>query len=173
MSMARRWAGKIVLLLAVVGTIGCDRVTKHVAATTLAHSPNRSYLGDTVRIGYVENQGGFLSVGADLAPAMRAAVFTVATGAMLLVLIVVAVRRRLSGWPALGLALFVAGGTSNWIDRITQGRVIDFLNVGVGPVRTGVFNVADLAIMVGAVAFAWGELSRRNSDTSMDGNGTA
>lgn len=173
MRMASRWAGRIVLPLAIVGTIGCDRVTKHVAATTLVHSPNRSYLGDTVRIGYVENQGGFLSVGADLAPAMRAAVFTVATGAMLLVLIVVAVRRRLSGWPALGLALFVSGGASNWIDRITHGRVIDFLNVGVGPVRTGVFNVADLAIMVGAVAFTWGELSRRSSDPATDGNGTA
>ncbi len=173
MSMAGRWTGRIVLLLAVVGTIGCDRVTKHVAATKLADSPNRSYLGDTVRIGYVENQGGFLSVGDDLAPALRAAIFTVATGAMLLVLIVVAVRRRLSGWPALGLALFVSGGLSNWIDRVTQGRVVDFLNVGVGPVRTGVFNVADLAIMVGVVAFAWGELSQRPSDTTTNGNGTA
>ena len=165
MSIAGRWTGRIVVLLAVVGTIGCDRVTKHVAATTFADSPSRSYLGDTVRIGYVENQGGFLSMGDDLAPALRAAIFTVATGAMLLVLIAVAVRRRLSGWPALGLALFVAGGMSNWIDRVTQGRVVDFLNVGVGPVRTGVFNVADLAIMVGAVAFAWGELSRRPSDS--------
>jgi len=173
MTMAKRWTGRIVLLLAVVGTIGCDRVTKHVAATTLANAPDRSYLADTVRIGYVENQGGFLSVGADLAPAMRAAVFTVATGAMLLVVIGVAIRRRLSGWPALGLALFVAGGMSNWIDRITQGRVVDFLNVGVGTVRTGVFNVADVAIMVGAVAFAWGELSRRSSDTSTDANGAA
>jgi signal peptidase II len=172
MSMAGRWTGRIGLLLAVVGTIGCDRVTKHFAATTLAGSPSRSYLGDTVRIGYVENQGGFLSVGDDLAPALRAAIFTVATGAMLLVLIVVAVRRRLSGWPALGLALFVAGGMSNWIDRVTQARVVDFLNVGVGPVRTGVFNVADLAIMVGAVAFAWGELSRRPSDTTTSGNVT-
>jgi signal peptidase II len=163
MSMSSRSIGRIVLLLAVVGTIGCDRVTKHVAATTLAHSPDRSYLGDTVRIGYVENQGGFLSVGADLAPAVRVAIFNGATAVMLLVLPVVAVRRRLSGWPALGLALFVAGGVSNWIDRVTQGRVVDFLNVGVGPVRTGVFNVADLAIMVGAVAFAWGDLSRRTN----------
>jgi signal peptidase II len=154
------------LLLVVVGTIGCDRVTKHVATTTLADSPNRSYFGDTVRIGYVENQGGFLSVGADLAPAMRTAIFTVATGAMLLVLIVLAIRRRLSGWPALGLALFVTGGISNWFDRISQGRVVDFINVGVGPLRTGVFNVADLAIMVGAVAIAWGELSGRTSGTT-------
>jgi signal peptidase II len=169
MSMAGRWTGRIVLLLAVAGTIGCDRVTKHVAAITLADSPSRSYLGDTVRIGYVENEGGFLSVGDDLAPALRVAIFTVATGALLLVLIVVAVRRRLSGWPALGLALFVAGGMSNWIDRVTQGRVVDFLNVGVGPVRTGVFNVADLAIMVGAVVFAWGELSRRLSGRALGG----
>jgi signal peptidase II len=90
----------------------------------------------------------------------------VATGAMLLALIVVAVRRRMSGWPALGFALFVAGGVSNWIDRITQGRVVDFLNVGAGPVRTGVFNVADLAIMVGVVVFAWGELSRPSDTTT-------
>jgi signal peptidase II len=171
MSMARRWTGRIVLLVAIVGTIGCDRVAKHVAATTLADSPGRSYFGDTVRIGYVENRGGFLSVGDDLAPALRAAIFTVATGAMLLVLTVVAVRRRLSGWPALGFALFVAGGMSNWIDRVTQGSVVDFLNVGIGPVRTGVFNVADLAIMVGGVAFALGELLRRPSDTTT--NGTA
>jgi len=58
MNMARRWTGRLVLFLAVVGTIGCDRVTKHVAATTLAGSAGRSYLGDTVRIGYAENRGG-------------------------------------------------------------------------------------------------------------------
>jgi len=166
MSQGKRWTGRIVLLLAVVGTIGCDQVTKRLATTTLAGSPDRSYFRDTVRIGYVENQGGFLSVGAELAPATRAAVFMVATGAMLLALIVVAVRRRMSGWPALGLALFVAGGVSNWIDRITQGRVVDFLNVGAGPVRTGVFNVADLAIVIGAVVFAWGELSRPSDTTT-------
>ena len=161
--MAGRWTGRIALLVAVVGTIGCDRVTKHVAATTLADSPSRSYLGDTVRIGYVENRGGFLSLGENLAPVPRAAVFTVGTGAMLLGLIVAAVRRRLTGWPAAGLALFVAGGLSNWIDRVTQGRVVDFLNVGVGPLRTGVFNVADLAIMLGALVFAWGELAGSDS----------
>jgi signal peptidase II len=27
--------------------------------------------------------------------------------------------------------------------------VVDFLNVGIGPLRTGIFNVADVAIMVG------------------------
>jgi signal peptidase II len=49
-----------------------------------------------------------------------------------------------------GVALFVAGGASNLLDRITYGVVIDFMNVGVGSLRTGIFKVADVAVMVGA-----------------------
>jgi signal peptidase II len=45
--------------------------------------------------------------------------------------------------------MFLAGGISNLVDRIALGRVIDFLNVGIGPFRTGIFNVADVAIMAG------------------------
>jgi signal peptidase II len=36
------------------------------------------------------------------------------------------------------------------VDRaFHQGSVVDFMNMGIGPLRTGVFNVADVAIMVG------------------------
>lgn len=36
------------------------------------------------------------------------------------------------------------------IDRVTQdGNVTDFLNIGVGPIRTGIFNCADMALMLG------------------------
>jgi signal peptidase II len=49
----------------------------------------------------------------------------------------------------LGLALVVAGGVSNLADRVARGTVVDFLNVGVGSIRTGIFNVADMAIMAG------------------------
>ena len=49
----------------------------------------------------------------------------------------------------LGAALIVSGGAPNWIDRVATGSVIDFLNVGIGPLRTGIFNVADVAILGG------------------------
>ena len=45
--------------------------------------------------------------------------------------------------------MFLAGGLSNLVDRIAMGSVIDFLNIGIGPIRTGIFNVADVAIMAG------------------------
>jgi signal peptidase II len=50
--------------------------------------------------------------------------------------------------------LFVAGGISNLFDRVVQGSVIDFMHVGVGSVRTGIFNVADLAILLGGILMA-------------------
>jgi signal peptidase II len=48
------------------------------------------------------------------------------------------------------VALFVAGGASNLVDRIAYVMVVDFMNVGIGSLRTGIFNVADMAIMPGA-----------------------
>ncbi len=152
-------AGRFGLVAAVLATIGCDRLTKHVATATLAGTAGHSFLADTIRLGYVENAGGFLSLGATLPSIARVAIFTVATGVTLLGLTVLAFRRGLAGWPALGLSLFVAGGASNWIDRLVNGTVVDFLNVGIGPLRTGVFNVADVAIMLGAALFVFGEFS--------------
>jgi signal peptidase II len=145
---------RIVLFVAVVITIGCDRVTKHVAERTLAGNGFRSFLSDTVRLQYAENTGGFLGLGGDLHPAARTALFEVATGIILLAIVAWAVRLRLAGWALIGLALFVTGGACNWIDRVARGSVVDFLIVGIGPVRTGIFNVADVAIMVGAAVFA-------------------
>ena len=124
-----RW---LVLATAALATIGCDRVTKHAATVLLAGEPDRSYFGDTIRLGYAENTVGFLSLGADLPRRPRTAVFTVATGFALLALVVFAVRERFTGPSAVGLVLFVAGGASNWLDRVLRGSVVDFLNVGIG-----------------------------------------
>jgi len=49
------------------------------------------------------------------------------------------------------VSLLIARGTANIIDRVTYGVVRDFLNIGIGSVRTGVFNVADFAITVSTV----------------------
>jgi signal peptidase II len=152
-----RW---LVLAAAALATIGCDRATKHAATVFLAGEPDRSYLADTVRLGYTENTGGFLSLGADWPRPARTAVFTIATGFALLVLVAMAVRDRFAGPSGVGLVLFVAGGASSWIDRVLSGSVVDFLNVGIGPLRTGVFNVADVAIMVGAGLVAFGVARR-------------
>lgn len=144
-----------------LATFGCDRLTKQLATEHLAGRPTQSFLADTVRLTYAENTGGFLSLGASLPESARTAVFTIATGIVLAVLVFVAWRSRHSFWRAAALALFIAGGASNWIDRAARGSVVDFLNVGIGALRTGVFNVADMAIMLGAALFLFAELNER------------
>jgi signal peptidase II len=148
----------LLFCLLLSATAGCDRVTKHLAVINLAGMPGQSYLGDTVRLDYHENSGGFLSTGATWKPAVRTGVFQIANGIFLLGTLILASRYQWSRLASVGLILFVAGGVSNLIDRVAMGSVIDFLNVGIGPVRTGIFNVADVAIMAGVallVADRW------------------
>jgi signal peptidase II len=139
----------LLLCLLLTATAGCDRVTKHLAVTTLAGLPGQSYFADTVRLDYHENSGGFLSMGATWPPAVRIGVFQIANGIFLLGALAMAGFYQWSRLALTGLVLFIAGGMSNLIDRVALGSVIDFLNVGIGPLRTGIFNVADVAIMAG------------------------
>jgi signal peptidase II len=159
----RTSARLILLVLIAASTIGCDRATKQLATALLADKPAQSWLADSVRLTYAENTGGFLSLGARLPPGARGAIFTVATGILLGVLLVALLRARGSFARSLGVALFLAGGFSNWIDRVLRGSVVDFLNVGVGWLRTGIFNVADVAIMLGVAIFVLAELTARRS----------
>jgi signal peptidase II len=161
--MTRRIATHLLLLIAIVSTIGCDQVTKRMATASLAGTPGRSYLSGMVRMEYTENTGGFLGLGSTLPPAARTALFTGGTGLMLLAMVGFAVRDRLQGLSLLGLTLFVAGGASNWIDRFANGRVVDFMIVRAGPVHTGVFNVADMALMLGCAIFLVAEYHRHRS----------
>ena len=153
---------RVALLALVAMTVGCDRVSKHFASLELAGEPRRSFLADTVRLEYAENTGAFLSFGDTWHPAARIGVFTIGTGIILLALVAAALKFRLSGPALVGLAFYFAGGASNLVDRVMRGSVIDFLNVGVGPLRTGIFNVADMAILLGVGIFVF--THRRDGD---------
>jgi signal peptidase II len=141
------------LALLVLLTLGVDQLTKWIATRTLGESPGRldSYLGDTLRLQYALNRGAFLGLGGGLTPSQRFIVFTVANAAAMLVLAVVLVRHwNMRPIKFVAGALILGGGLGNLIDRAwNDGRVTDFLNVGIGQLRTGIFNVADMAIMAG------------------------
>jgi len=132
-------------------TFGCDRVTKHLASASLADKPPRSFLMDTVRFEYAENTGAFLSLGSRLPDSLRSSIFSFGVGAVLLILLFVVVRQRWSGLALAGATLVLSGGASNLLDRFLHGRVVDFINIGVAGLRTGIFNVADVAIMIGVL----------------------
>jgi len=159
-----RKALKLSFLLSVLlPCVGCDQATKSVARKLLTTSDPTSLLNGFIRFEYVENPGAFLGVGAQLPGALRFLVFVVFTGTMLSVMLLLVIKER-AGKPTqlIGLALLAGGGIGNLIDRIiNEGRVVDFVSLGLGPVRTGIFNVADVAVMAGAMLLLYGLIRHR------------
>jgi signal peptidase II len=119
-----------VVALVLAGCVGCDQISKGLAREYLAGTGIHSYLGDLVRLEYAQNPGAFLSLGASLSPAARYDGFTLAASTLLVALL---------AWAVLSHRLRF------------DGVVTDFLNLGVGPIRTGIFNVADAILMVGVI----------------------
>ena len=155
---------RLLLGLLILGAgVGADQAAKRLAVEHLRGTPPISFLADTVRLQYAENTGAFLGLGKTLSARQRFWAFTVATAALLAGLGVFLVLH----WDThhlsfVALALVLAGGVGNLLDRLLHdGRVIDFLNLGIGPLRTGIFNVADVGITAGVVLLWIGSLRTR------------
>jgi signal peptidase II len=144
------WKRIVLVVLVLAACVGCDQRTKYLAGKHLRGSAGISLLAGTVRLDYTENDGGFLGLGAFLPAPSRVAVFTIGCSATVAAILAYTLLAAGVGYlQVLGLSLVCGGGIGNLIDRWAYGYARDFLNVGVGPIRTGIFNVADVALVAG------------------------
>ncbi len=154
----------------ITASVVLDQWTKVVARDYLEGEPTQSYLGDVLRLTFIENHGAFLGLGGSLPPVARTLIFTVFVSIMLVGFLWWVWRTpNLSTMTLVACALVVGGGIGNLIDRIANnGGVADFLNLGIGTCqfcRTGIFNVADLWIVIGAaLLLISGDLSKKEDD---------
>jgi signal peptidase II len=148
---ARRRLRALAFCSVLVVCVGCDHAAKGVATGLLAAGERVSLLGDAVRFELAHNPGAFMSAGAALPEGVRSLLFLGLMPLVIAVVCVLAVRAGLaSGAALLALGLVAGGGAGNWLDRlVNDGRVTDFVSVGVGPLRTGIFNLADVFILAG------------------------
>lgn len=139
-----------------VAALGCDQATKQLAEATLGTPEVVSLAGDAVRFELASNPGAFLSLGEQLPAGARNVLFLLLAPLALTLVCVGLLRAGRPGTSALvGLALIVGGGLGNWLDRVLQeGAVTDFVSLGLGSLRTGIFNVADVAIFAGIALVA-------------------
>jgi signal peptidase II len=143
----------LVVALILISTAGCDQVTKHLARKQLNSVESTALAGGLVELVLAENPGAFLSLGASLPEWLRGSLFTAGISLGLLLLLVYLLRVEAIPWGSFSwLVLIWAGGMSNLVDRfVRHGLVTDFMIIRVGPLHTGVFNVADLAIVTGTI----------------------
>jgi signal peptidase II len=143
----------LLVIAMLISCVGCDQTTKSVAKSYLSESQAVSYLRGSVRLQVAKNYGAFLELGASLPQKQRATLLSVGVAVVLVALLVYCLASSPGNpvtVPAFGL--IIGGGVSNLIDRLFYGGyVVDFLNIGIGPIRTGIFNFADVFIMVGVL----------------------
>jgi len=158
----RLWVFCVVL----ASCVGCDHAAKQVAEQLLAGGAGVRLAGGVVQLQLVANPGAFLSLGADLPEAVRQLVLMglVPLGLALLGFFVWRSPHASRGQLA-ALGLVSGGGLANWLDRLlNDGAVTDFVSLGVGHLRTGIFNVADVAIVVGVLLLLLGTALSREAD---------
>lgn len=148
--MNKKWTRIFLVLGIIVANIGLDQWTKVWARNTLQFRPMESYWNDFFRLIYVENKGAFLSLGSDLSDWTRILVLHFFPAILLAALTLYAMlSKALNKWQIVGMSFIIGGGISNVYDRIVYSAVTDFMNMGLFGVRTGIFNFADVSIMVG------------------------
>lgn len=161
--LARRGAALVFTTAAAVYV--ADRLTKLWAERELADAP-REVVRGVLTLRFTTNSGGAFSMG-------QSAPWLFATATLLVAgLIIVTAFRHRGALGAVATGLILGGALGNLTDRIVRGpglrgRVVDFVDVHVWPV----FNVADSAIVVGALLMVWASLrdGRRADREALDG----
>lgn len=160
---------RVTVLVAMTTCIVFDQVTKVVAQQHLRFAGVKSYAADMFRFTYAENSGVFLGLGRALPESLRFWLFTLAVGLVLTAIFVDTMRNpALDRWRLSAITGILAGGFGNLVDRVLRdGVVVDFMNMGIGALRTGIFNVADMLITGGALLFLYLEFFRpKRADAS-------
>ncbi len=140
------------VLLLVTAT---DAVTKMLARRWLPFPllPH-DVLGNTVRFTLVYNPGA--AFGINFGMYSRWIFMALTVIALLILARLYATTRPGHTARLIALALVCGGAIGNLIDRVTSGMgVVDFIDVGLRTARWPTFNVADMAVSVGAVLLAF------------------
>jgi len=106
---------------------------------------DRPILGDWFRLTLTQNTGAAFG----LFPGARAPFIAISIVAAIGLAYANHTMRHGRRWKIL-LALILGGNLGNLVDRIRLGHVTDFLDMGIGTTRWPVFNLADVAVVIGA-----------------------
>jgi signal peptidase II len=146
---ARQSRAAQTLFLVAFISYGLDRITKIWAEATLPGS-SIDVVPGVLTLRFTTNSGGAFSIG------QSAPWFFVGVTAIVVAIILVTSFRHTSRIVGASLGLVLGGALGNLTDRAIRGeglrgRVVDFIDFHVWPV----FNLADSAIVVGAILLAW------------------
>ena len=142
----------IFLLLLISMNVGCDQITKKEVREHIVPHEVIEIIDKNLILTKVENTGAALSLGTNLSPILKL-VFLQALPIvfMLGLLVYLLASSKLSKLHQIALAFIIGGGIGNLFDRVKYDSVTDFMFIEIGPFKTGIFNMVDVSISIGAI----------------------
>jgi signal peptidase II len=138
------------LLMALVVVL-LDRWTKHTVAQRIALYSHIQIIPGFFRLTHTENTGAAFSLFADsTAPWKTGLLIAFSLVALAVVSVLLWKNDHAQFVTGIGLSLIMGGALGNLWDRLTSGRVVDFLLFYYRRYQWPVFNLADSAIVIGA-----------------------
>lgn len=142
-----RWS---ILILLLTLNFGCDQISKNIVRSKISDYEHISIIKDRFTLTKVENSGAFLSLGDEMPYFLRLLILNALPALFLgYGLYYLFSRNNLNSSTQIALCFLIGGGIGNLYDRILHGSVTDFMHMDFYIFQTGVFNFADISIMIG------------------------
>lgn len=121
-----------------------------MARNQIEYNETIEVIGKNLVLTKVENTGAFLGMGSSLSPTLRSILLLILPSAVMLALLVYLLKHKeITQISVVALSFIVGGGIGNIYDRIVYGSVTDMLYIDLEFAHTGIFNLADVSVMVG------------------------
>ena len=129
----------------IVALIVLDQLVKAYVVQNIALGEVKTLIPNLVSLTYLQNRGAAFSMLQDQQWFFAVITLVVMVGAIWYL------HKHIedSLWTVFGLVLIIAGGLVNFIDRISQGFVVDMFHLDF--INFAIFNVADSYLTVGVV----------------------
>ncbi|AXT63351.1 signal peptidase II [Aquimarina sp. AD10] len=139
-------------LIIILSNISCDQITKEKVRQEISKNETIKIIGDNFILTKVENTGAALSLGENLTPNAKIIFLQVLPLLVLIFMFIYIIKeKKISKFNLIGFSFIIGGGIGNIYDRILFNSVTDFMYVEFGSLHTGIFNMADVSVVIGTL----------------------
>ncbi|CAM1355789.1 signal peptidase II [Tenacibaculum halocynthiae] len=139
-------------LIVIISNISCDQITKEEARVEIEKNEIIEVINDNFILTKVENTGAAMSLGQNLPPKLKIIILQILPLLTLILMFFhIISKKENTKLNLIAFSFIIGGGIGNIYDRILYNSVTDFMHLKLGAFHTGLFNMADVSVVVGTL----------------------
>ena len=141
-----------VSLIIIFSNIGCDQITKEKVRNEISKNEKIQVVNDNFILTKVENTGAAMGLGQNLNPKLKIVFLQILPLLVMVLMFLYIIREKnISKLNLIAFSFIIGGGIGNIYDRILYNSVTDFMYLEFGNLHTGIFNMADVSVVLGTL----------------------